>query len=653
MSKSYWIWHYGDFEIYHITAVNQRREERKYIRPAFWYQHTPYVSIKFRKSFESEGGTLKAYFNGQGHIAVNGVRYSENMVAKIPSGKCVVEASVANVGGLPAVFVESVVCPSDGTWESQPFVGAFSPVGCMESLDSPENNPEKFPFQYEKIFPESAEKINGGTLYDFGKELFGHLNIEGADKNEEISVFYGESREEALETNRSYLIDNLKGSESYRLKQRAVRCVFINDASDEIKVSLDYEFLPLEKRGTFSCDNELFNKIYSAAVHTFHLNCREGFLDGIKRDRWVWAGDAYQSAKINSYLFADKEIEQRTMLGLVGKKPVLQHLNLILDYSLLWLIGLYEHYMIYGDYKFLNRIYDMAKELLSFCETRINSKGFLEGKDGDWIFIDWSDMDKEGAVCAEQMLLVAAYTAMGDMAKILDQEYSVYWEKAEALKKLINEYYWNENLGAFIDSYSSGKNNVTRHANIFALMYDIASAEQKESIIKNVLENSSIPQITTPYFRGYELDVLARLGKFSEVEEVLNTYWGEMINQGATTIWEAFDPQKTGVEHYSMYGSKYDKSLCHAWGAGPVYIFGKYYLGVTPTSAGFETFNVEPHLGGLKEINGVVPIGSGRVEITLTEKCLTVKSTKSGGTLLWDGKQYPLKENEEVTIQKT
>jgi len=26
-----------------------------------------------------------------------------------------------------------------------------------------------------------------------------------------------------------------------------------------------------------------------------------------------------------------------------------------------------------------------------------------------------------------------------------------------------------------------------------------------------------------------------------------------------------------------MYGRKYGKSLCHAWGAAPLYLLGRYY----------------------------------------------------------------------------
>ena len=650
-NKSYWIWHYGDYEIFHTMNVHLRREERGYHRPPFWKISVPYTSCKFRKQINCQSGYLICYINGCGHIAVDNVLYPEKTRIELAPGAHTIEVHVSNHGGLPAIFIESDVCPSDESWTCNHFAGELLPVGYNAHFYRKDQNPEVFPFEYKNVLPIAKENVNGGILFDFGTELFGYLNINGVDEKDEIDVFYGESREEALDTEYSYITDKISGKSNYRLRQRAFRYVYIKNLSESIEISADFEYLPLDPRGSFACNNELFNKIISAAAYTFHLNCREAFFDGIKRDRWVWSGDAYQSARINRYLFADKEIEQRTLIGLIGKEPIEQHINTILDYSLLWIITLYEHYMTYGDKVFLNRIYPMAKKLLEFCETRLNKDGFIEGLPGDWTFIDWSKIDKCGAVCAEQMLLIKVYSAMAAISEELQTgARDELIQKSDLLKRRVNEYYWNQDLGAFIDSYQSGKNQVTRHANIFAVMYGIASEEQAQSILKNVLKNDQITKITTPYFEGYELDALARLGEFGEVEEMLASYYGGMINLGAQTIWEEYHPEMSGIQHYAMYGGKYEKSLCHAWGAGPIYLFGRYYLGVYATSAGYATFTVEPSLGGLEEICGTVPVGEGTVTVQLNKEKLSVISTKAGGTLLWKNRSYPLKPNTPTVI---
>jgi hypothetical protein len=649
---NYWIWHFGDFEIFHAMQVQLRREEQGYHRPPFWKIHTPYVSVKFRKQIDSNGGYMICHINGSGHVAVDDIRHRENTHIELTPGRHIVEVLVSNYGGIPAIFIESDVCPSDESWTCNHFAGEFAPVSYNEYFDSIDKNPEIFPFEYKRMHPIGKEDYEDGILYDFGRELFGFLNISGVDKNQEIKVFYGESREEALDSDYSYISDCISGQKDYRLRQRAFRYVYLKGLSVKAQISADFEYLPLYNKGSFKCSNPLFNKLYDVAKETFHLNCREAYLDGIKRDRWIWSGDAYQSARINRYLFADKEIDQRTLIGLIGRLPIEQHINTIMDYSLLWIITLYEHYITYGDKRFLKRIFPMANELLHFCESRINNDGFVEGVGDDWTFIDWTKMDKCGAVCAEQMLLIQTYTAMAYFSRELGvgNPNELYY-KSEELKAKVNKYYWNEEKGAFIDSYKSGKNNVTRHANIFAIMYDIATEEQVERILKNVLLNDGVEKITTPYFEGYELDVLAKLDMCPQVEDMLESYWGGMLELGAQTIWEEFDPKMQGIQHYAMYGGKYEKSLCHAWGATPIYLFGRYYIGVYPTSPGYETFTVKPNIGGLTDFCGTVPINDASVSVEWNKNQLSVIATKAGGTLVWKNKNYRLVPNVPLVVE--
>ena len=295
-NKSYWIWNYGDYEIYHTMNVHLRREEQGYHRPPVWKISTPYVSVKFKKQFYCEKGYLICYMNGSGYVEVDNKRYGEKTRIELTKGEHTVKIHVSKMGGLPSVFVQSDVCPSDETWVCHHYAGEYSPVGYNAFFNSVQRNPENFPFEYKNVLPISKEKIDDGILYDFGTEYFGFLNITNADKNSEIMVFYGESKEEALDVENTYITDKVCGENNYRLRQRAFRYVYLKTLLEDIEISADYEYLPLEQKGNFKCNDELFNKIVSIASYTFHLNCREAFLDGIKRDRWVWSGDAYQSA---------------------------------------------------------------------------------------------------------------------------------------------------------------------------------------------------------------------------------------------------------------------------------------------------------------------------------------------------------------------
>lgn len=83
-----------------------------------------------------------------------------------------------------------------------------------------------------------------------------------------------------------------------------------------------------------------------------------------------------------------------------------------------------------------------------------------------------------------------------------------------------------------------------------------------------------------------------------------------------------------------MYGHPYGKSLCHAWGASPIYLLGKYYLGVRPVKPCYEEWEAKPHLGDLKWIKGDVPTPNGLIHLEMTLKEITVKANGRGSESL-------------------
>lgn len=647
--KSYWIWNYGDYEIFHSNRVNARRQEFGVDYPTFWKYYDVDRNVRFYTEIETEiDGNIKLFLNGKGYILVDGQRYGSETVIFLKKGKHTLQISVVNLTGLPAAYIESDVCSTNNEWYTLEN-GAKKQVGFDIHYDCQEKNPESFPFAYEEKYPVSVQKYNDGVLYDFGKELFGFLYVSDVKASESIHVSYGESLEEAVDVENSILFEDVSGENRYKLRQRAFRYIYLTGA-ENANIHAELEYLPIEYKGSFRCDDEDVNKIWDVCAYTLHLNMREVLTEAIKRDRWLWGGDAYQAFKFNNYLFFDKEIVRRSTIALRGKEPFNEHINTITDYSLYWVIGLHEYYVTYGDIEFIKNIYDKAVSLMEFCEAREDDKGFIVKKNNDWIFVDWSDIDKDGAVCAEQMLYIAANKAMAALTRLVGADPSSYEEKYSRLIETTNKFFWKEEQGAYIDCYESGKNHISRHANVFAILYDVANEEQKAKIIENVLENDKITKITTPYFEGFELDVMGKIGHFDFIENVIKTYWKGMLDLGATTVWEEYNPNLSGAQHYEMYGNKYGKSLCHAWGASPIYLLGKYYLGVTPTSSGYETFEVKPYLGGFKFIDGVVPIKDGSVRVKLSKDKLSVVATKNGGTLIWAGKSYALEANKELNM---
>ena len=115
------------------------------------------------------------------------------------------------------------------------------------------------------------------------------------------------------------------------------------------------------------------------------------------------------------------------------------------------------------------------------------------------------------------------------------------------------------------------------------------------------------------------------------------------------TFWELYDPQ--AEDQFSMYGRKCGKRSCHAWGASPLYIIGRFIFGVYPTKAGYEEYEVKPSLGNLKELKGKVPLVDGYIEIEFLEDKITIlANTDKKGVLNWKGKKIEIPCKEKITI---
>ena len=782
MNNAVWIWYPGDFEIYHGMWQNFRREERGMEWPAFWKMDDWRKNVRFFRRYElTQPETFTVYGCGVGHVQADGRKYPLGKPVTLPAGEHLIEVFIGNITGLPCIYVESNTeknngeytsngsIHSDSTWGVDDFLAAV-PAGTSSLCTQKKQDPNEIEYEEICVQPRSVTEKDGGALIDFGRMVDGRPVItfcageearensgedcresvnkvcrdeesvnkafgdEGSGEKEDgelcskgsdertFTILYGESRDEALDPVFCYYKEE-KATVGKELRKRAFRFIYLPGIEpEEITVCAIHQRVPIRVRAAFSCDDEMLNRIWKVSAETYGLCSGLFFIDGIKRDRWIWSGDAYQSMMINPYLYFDKEIDKRTSRALRGNTEIRQHINTIVDYTMLWLISIQNEYMMDADLAYVREMYPKMEAAMDLLFSQTDRHGFVRGRDRDWIYIDWADIDKDGCISAEQVLLWKCCKVMADCAGLLavgnraecdsksrltdgdgeefdsagllseygreesdsakkiysnagdvqpracdiDEMYSApalgpdgrplpadhvdpfdaplpaadrtrllsraafYEEKAEALRQAILDFYWDREKGALIDSFTSGRRNVTRHANIFAVLFDFADEDRKEQIRRNVLYNEKVPQITTPYFKFFELDALGKLGDLDRIWETIHGYWGGMIERGAVTFWELFDPKQEGKDQYGMYGDPFGKSLCHAWGASPIYLLGKYFLGVRPTSPGYKTYEVKPAVQYFEELDCTVPVGEKSVHIVLSDGNLTV--SECGGT---------------------
>ncbi|MFC4211016.1 alpha-L-rhamnosidase C-terminal domain-containing protein [Pedobacter lithocola] len=75
---------------------------------------------------------------------------------------------------------------------------------------------------------------------------------------------------------------------------------------------------------------------------------------------------------------------------------------------------------------------------------------------------------------------------------------------------------------------------------------------------------------------------------------------------------------------------------------------GKYYLGVSPLSAGYETYTIQPNLGGLEWMEGKVPTPNGDILVYMNKKEIKVSAATGSGKLRFKSKTKPQLKGAEI-----
>lgn len=673
-SEATWMWYPGDYEIWLANKMQLERTERNTFFPPFWRMYSHYNLVDFYKILDLKNDEqIEIYVEGRYNVKVDGkfISGTPNKVV-IPADAKDIHIKVFSLDKVPAVFVNGETIKSDTTWrityEDLEWIdesGKASDISVTEwvkvgtwNFNKPTDLPSEFKLATKPKDAVSSTPEDEGYLVDFGEETFGFLKFHGLKGEGKIMVYYGESKEEALSTKHCETLDEIfiksEDNELTLPTSKAFRYVYVvpETGVKYENISMLYEYLPLEEKGKFRCNDKLINKIWDISSYTMQLTSREFFIDGIKRDRWIWSGDAYQSYLMNYYLYFDNDMVERTLWAQRGKDPINTHINTIMDYTFYWFMGLYDYYLYSGNIKFVEQLYPRMVSLMDFCLGRRNENGMMTGLPGDWVYIDWAPLSKEGELSFEQILFTRSLEVMSQFSKILNDKdgEKIYLQEYSNLKNRLIDYFWDDNAKAIAHSKIDSKlsDNVTRYSNMFAIFFNYLDDTKKEQVKKSVLLNNDVQAITTPHMRFYELEALCQMGEHDFVMNEIRDYWGGMLNLGATSFWEKYDPTDSDAEHYAMYGRPFGKSLCHAWGASPIYLLGRYYLGVEPTSPGYEEYTIKPQLSDLKWVDGEVPTPFGAIKMKYDKNNIEILADGGKGTLLFKSDSKPLVKGAKI-----
>jgi alpha-L-rhamnosidase len=280
----------------------------------------------------------------------------------------------------------------------------------------------------------------------------------------------------------------------------------------------------------------------------------------------------------------------------------------MLDYTMLWVDSLARYTRTSGD---LSEAYRAYPQVVGFMQHLLElenaSSGLLDLPQLHWsqtAYIDPLGFDSRyGQSTALNALYTQALRAAAEIARATGNDQAAAgWElKAEALRQAVNQWLYLPEEGRYLSTIYQGLPVAPGpHAQAYALAYGLPDASQEDAVAQSLLALLS-PDPANPNLNIYGffwvLEGLARSGHTSQALELINLYYGSMIDQGATTWWEQFTA-----------GDNWRSSLSHAWGVSPTWFLSSYVLGATQTGA--SAWQVRPplELGALTSAQGAIPI---------------------------------------------
>ncbi|MEM7102752.1 MAG: glycogen debranching protein [Bacteroidota bacterium] len=162
-----------------------------------------------------------------------------------------------------------------------------------------------------------------------------------------------------------------------------------------------------------------------------------------------------------------------------------------------WVLGAWEIYKVTGDKEWLDEIYPVIRNTLEddYKTIYVEGTGMYSGESS---FLDWREqtypkwMDNKDIYMSQNLgtnvVHYQAHRILAEMSKIKGAPYEVYEERAEKIKKGINDFLWMEAKGYYAQ-YIYGRNDMIvspRYEALgeaLAILFDVADDTKAASII--------------------------------------------------------------------------------------------------------------------------------------------------------------------------
>jgi hypothetical protein len=345
---------------------------------------------------------------------------------------------------------------------------------------------------------------------------------------------------------------------------------------------------PFQAAGTFHSGDELLNAVFAICRATLRLCSHESIVDTPWREQAQWLAKFFRQSAATH--------EPIGFLSNITNAPPLPNMTPLADYSLWWVIGLWNHYLYTGESYWIRAYYPHVREILNAFLAHLDEHDLVADLPQK-IIIDWADVDRRGACAALNALVYGALEHVVQMAH-LNQDVQTAGSLQgirERMRAAFPARLYDPARRCFADASVDGtlSPKVSEHANAAAIRWGLCDPGVAKGIAAAFYETKTVEYTEAqPFFTTVVLQALDGIDRFGLALRIIRDRWGKrMVERGATSTFEEWG--MNGSWRSGEY-SGFLRTLSHAWSAHPAEFLIRNIIGLEIVEPGCRAVRVRP-----------------------------------------------------------
>jgi hypothetical protein len=323
----------------------------------------------------------------------------------------------------------------------------------------------------------------------------------------------------------------------------------------------------------------LLRQIDAVSIATLRDCMQTVFEDGPKRDRRLWIGDMRLQALTNYATFRNFDLVKRCLYlfagfpredGLVAAcefedpKPHRGH-EYIIDYAALFGAAVVDYAQASNDWATAIELWLVVRRQMEILSGYVGKDRIFAAPPNTWVFIDWSGRLERTAAMHGVFIYCLRYAQQLAEKAGARSEAAQYKEAIAAMTEAARSAFWDGKQQVFV---SGKRRQVSLASQAWMALSGVASSEEAVAALRTASGMPDAVKPGAPYLYHYVVDAMMHCGMRQEALSLIERYWGGMVQAGADTFWEVYDPANPKL---SPYGNVLVDSYCHAWSCTPAY----------------------------------------------------------------------------------